>query len=479
MTSITCIRVISSVEYMIAVGSVCGEVSVFQIQKELPKDLIRDEIVAALRKSRPIERYTIRHTVSRAAITCVEWSKNGMKLFSGDAAGVVILSEFDFGRHQSRSTEILNEAYHIVQMGFMHPCLIVSTVYRAVVCVKADAGDKWDISQIGKTDRKVLNKFGVMFKAPTIPSSSSAAAASTLTRQPSIICSRPGFRFWLADTDGNVSHTFLLKDSIMQEAISYQVPLLNPFHGKLIDMRQTYFGPCHNYCGSFIITYSDSIVYIINLEELKVVATIRRLRKIQYLAINGPEIFILEHGRSIVRLAPTPDQMGKWPQASHGDGPFVHEIDAAATIADADECLELPPIEHIQLSTPIECELNEHNLLREDKLLLEHSRKLEVFEKINGFDYDDSILFQTGTRKKKKSPKVQGIVEIGRQADSIDEPIAQHRINGEAAERNGTDHEVMTTPSLLEASFCETSRSVVSTIYCIAFRLMQPISIRQ
>lgn len=377
-----------------------------------------------------------------------------MKLFSGDAAGIVILSQFDFQKHQSRSVEILNETYSIVQMGFLHPCLVVSTVYRAVVCVKADVGDKWNILQIGKTDRNVLNTFGVMFKAPS-------SVANAMNRRPSIICSRPGFRFWLADTEGNVSHTFLLKDSIMMGAVSYEVPLLNPFHGKTIDIRQTHFGPCYNYCDSFIITYSDSIVYIINLEKLKVVATIRRLRKIQYLAINGPEIFILEHGRSIVRLAPTPDSIGR----KHPQSTLTNESDAAAIVADAHECIELPPIEHLELSTPIECDLNEHNLLREDKLLLEHSRKLEVFEKINGFDYDDSILFQSGTRKKKKPPKVEGIVEIGRQADSLNEPNAQHRTNGyhsiDAAEKpNASSDEVMTTPCMLQASFCETFRSV-------------------
>lgn len=448
MTPITCIKVISSVEYMIGVGSACGEVSAFQIQKNLPNDLIEDEVVAALRKARPIERYTIRQTVFRASITCVEWSKNGMKLFSGDAAGTVILSEFDFNKHQSRSTEILNEAYCIVQMSFMHPFLIVSSVYRAVVCTRTEGGDKWNISQIGKTDRKVLNRFGVMFRPPAAPQ-----------RQPSIVCSRPGFRFWLSDVSGNVSHTFLLKDSIATNAISCDVPLLNPFHGKFIDLRQTYFGPCHNYCGSFIITYSDCIVYIINLEKLQVVATVRRLRKIQYLAVNGSEIFILEHGRSIVRLAPTPDQTSQLHQPSptiEHNVPKIFEsedgdrVTAANVIVAADECLELPPIEKIDLTTPIECDL-----LREDKLLLEHSRKLEVFEKINGFDYDDSILFRSGTRKKKKPPIVQGIVEIGRHADSIDTPKANgfHSTDDNTPPSSNTSNaEETTMPCLLETS---------------------------
>jgi len=30
------------------------------------------------------------------SVTCFEWSVNGMKLFSGDSAGVVVCTEFDF-----------------------------------------------------------------------------------------------------------------------------------------------------------------------------------------------------------------------------------------------------------------------------------------------------------------------------------------------------------------------------------------------
>lgn len=103
-------KVVSSVEYMLACGSQCGQVSVFQIQKEHPPDL---NLVTPLTKPKPVERfvtlyllylwsfiyyfnrYTIRD-LHQNAIKSVEWSKNGMKLFSGDKAGVVVLTEFDF-----------------------------------------------------------------------------------------------------------------------------------------------------------------------------------------------------------------------------------------------------------------------------------------------------------------------------------------------------------------------------------------------
>ena len=42
-----------------------------------------------------MERYTISglHT---SPVTAIEWSMNGMKMFSGDKSGLVVLTEIDF-----------------------------------------------------------------------------------------------------------------------------------------------------------------------------------------------------------------------------------------------------------------------------------------------------------------------------------------------------------------------------------------------
>jgi hypothetical protein len=42
-----------------------------------------------------VERYTISGLHS-SAVTAIEWSMNGMKLFSGDKNGLVVLTEIDF-----------------------------------------------------------------------------------------------------------------------------------------------------------------------------------------------------------------------------------------------------------------------------------------------------------------------------------------------------------------------------------------------
>lgn len=85
-------KIVNSVEYMVAAGNSTGQVSVFQIQKELPADL---NLVAPCTKAKPIERYTIRD-LHQSPISCCEWSKNGMKLYSGDRNGVVVLTELDY-----------------------------------------------------------------------------------------------------------------------------------------------------------------------------------------------------------------------------------------------------------------------------------------------------------------------------------------------------------------------------------------------
>lgn len=425
--AITCIKLISSVEYLVAVGNKKGEVTIFQIQKELPIEFKSDEIAASLITTKPTECYSIKE-VDRAPITCVEWSKNGMKLFSGDVNGVVMLTEFDFNDHISKTIEILNEKHEIVQMNFSKPWLLVSTIYRSIVC-RQTLENQWTVSQIGRTDRKVMNNFGAVFTPTNV---------NDPKKVPNIICSRPGFRFWMADCDGNVSHTYLLKNSVYEARSVFEVPLLNPVHNKLVNIQETYFGQCHFYLKKFIVTFCESMIFIINLEELKVMATIKRLRKIQYLAINNNEIFILEGGHSIVRLATVSSII-----TTNGIEQFETK-NGIPKIVQADECFELPPIECIELNVPLACQLNEHNLLKEDKLLLEHSRKLEVFEKINTLDYDDSILFNGGTKKKKKSLLdgnfngeigLNGIVEIGCQAEFMN-PMHEQTNNGDANEKS-------------------------------------------
>lgn len=367
-------------------------------------------------------------------------------------------------QHISKSMAILNEAYDIVQMNFSKPWLLISTIYRAIICEREPDG-KWKVSQIGKKDRKILSDFGATFIGSP--------------RTPTIISGRPGFRFWVADTQGNVSHTYLLKDAITKQ--SFEIPLLNP--GRINSQMPINFGKCYPFMNNYIITYNQNVIYFLNLDKLKIEATIKRLRKIQSLTVCDTEIFILEGPRSLIRVSTAPEPPNKTcskimfnpmmvgSQIMTQNVSFVPPVEFEAEeedVVNAEECFELPPIEHIDLKTPLHTSttsaIGEHNLLRQDQLLLEHSKKAEIFEKISQLDYDDSILYNgiIGNRvgdtdgvkrkkiKNKTKDKIGGIVEIGQQVDA-----STDKISIDEAKKMQTDRqEKMTRPCLLEASFC-------------------------
>lgn len=411
---ITCVKIVSSVEFMIAAGNTNGQVNVFQIQKEHPPDLNLEPLT----KRKPIERYTIRD-LHRSPIKCIEWSKNGMKLFSGDARGVVVLTEFDYQTHLSKSIEIINETYEIVQISFSKPWLLISTIYRAIICEKGSDG-LWKVSQIGKKDRKVLSDFGAVFQGTA--------------RQPSIISTRPGFRFWIADVDGNVLQTLLFKDAVSKPCKA--VPLLNPVR---IPVRLPInFGKIYLYLDDYIVTCSEDVLYILNINKFTVEVSIKRLRKILDISIIDSEIFILEGPRTLIRIATSPES---WKNRNGTiafnpnpilkdpsrlfEPPIEIEVDEDA-IVNAEECFELPSIKHIEL-TPLEA------IPGRSENSPEH-HKADLFERISALKFDDLILYKS---QKKKKPKKSGIVEIGQQAE--------------------TESCLTTKPCLLDVSFCESS----------------------
>lgn len=117
-----------------------------------------------------MERYTV-VDMHKNPISALEWSKNGMKLFSGDKTGSIILTELDFYlvsfyvcvsllvyssellQHVCKSIEILNESYEVVQLSYKQQYLLISTTFRSIICFHSD---KWKVCQVGKKDRKML-----------------------------------------------------------------------------------------------------------------------------------------------------------------------------------------------------------------------------------------------------------------------------------------------------------------------------------
>ncbi|EDW74602.1 uncharacterized protein Dwil_GK22008 [Drosophila willistoni] len=421
-TRITCVKIVNSVEFMVAAGSANGQVSVFQIQKDLPPDL---DLVAPCTRSKPIERYTIRD-LHRCVVSCCEWSKNGMKLYSGDRQGVVVLTEFDYQAHLSKSLEILSEAYEIVQLSVYQSYLLVSTLYRCIICQRDAQTLQWHITQVGKKDRKQLIDCGGIF----------------LKQKLQLICGRPGLRFWLADVQGNVSKTILFKEAVMRSP-TWEIPILNPKQSNSHNQQAHHAEANASYVGSsnfremylydnqdsLVVTHDDATLYILNIESLKVEAVARGFRKILDFCVNGKEIFVLEGERSLLRLAPVPEKPNRKAQVifnplmpppvpilgssqySNVESPL--ELQAEAVLNTAEECFELPPIEKLDLNVQIE--------LAVESPLGQQNRRLEIFRRIGEMDFEQSIVHKkrkgsvTGRPKESSDISGTGIVEIGQE----------------------------------------------------------------
>ncbi|XP_053964663.1 WD repeat-containing protein CG11141 [Anastrepha ludens] len=484
---ITCVKIVDSVEYMVAAGNSSGKVSVFQIQKQLPPDL---NLVAPCTRAKPIERYTIRD-LHNCAVSCVEWSKNGMKLYSGDRQGVVVLTEFDFQAHLSKSVEILSETYEIVQLSVCQSYLLVSSLYRSVVCQRTTITGQWQVTQVGKKDRKVLTDCGSIFLQQP-------------TRRPVLICGRPGLRFWIADAGGNVEKTLLFREAIARSP-TWEIPILNP---KAFSQRRTSssidvgdndenarsFGKLHLYAGQdvMIVTHDESTLYVLNLDRLRVEAVARGFRKILDFCVCGKEIFVLEGDRSLLRVAPMPEKPSKTAKiifnpsmpppvpllgasiAGAFESPVESFEPSEQPVGKAEECFELPPVEALNLNVPIE--------LAVESPRAEQNRRLEIFNQISEMDFDQSILHHSGIsqsgggRKKRtrhsrerenlpattsvpsKTPtKSEGIVEIGRVAEPETELETVHKALTavEVTETKPNITRTTTTkPTLMNSSFC-------------------------
>ncbi|KAK7791329.1 hypothetical protein R5R35_011714 [Gryllus longicercus] len=287
-SAITCVKVISTVDYMLAVGNEQGMVTVFQIPKEPPDSL--PESMRPVRKKQ-VERYTI-NGLHTSSVTAIEWSLNGMKLFSGDKNGLVVLTEIDFYMHLSKSVELLNEKYEIVQLSYCQQLLLVSTTYRSIVCHR---DDRWRVAQVGQKERKSLGKLGATF-----------CLGSGRPQDLTVYASRPGLRLWLADKNGIVQQTLIYKDTMMQE--HRHVPLINPIPAHMKNARGDHtFGPLRVFKDNLLVTYSQDTVYVLNPTDIYVVATVADLRHVQDVSVTKDEIFILEGDRSIIRVAYLPE----------------------------------------------------------------------------------------------------------------------------------------------------------------------------
>lgn len=400
-SSCTVIKIASSVEYMVAVGTNKGQVNIFQIPKQVPIELQRIQ-----NRRPPIQRFTVRD-LHKTSVKCCAWSRNAMNLYSGDCGGVLVLTYLDYSSEMIRSHEILKESYEIVQISVNKSDVLVSTIHRTVICSKTN--DQWIVKQVGTKQRKFLGPFGSEFN------------------KNEIICARPGLRFWLADYFGTVMKTLIFKDAF-QVKPCWDIPLLNP--SRFPSETITNFGIPKIY-NDYVLVWSPNSVYILSLNKLQIEASTNGFRNIADICIVDKEIFVLENSRSLIRLSPTPDIFSYPSSVMVFNNMILEEIGVDSSVTNAEEAIESESLKPIDISP--------------DNI----EQKLEAFDKIGSTDFESCILYSIkgGKHKPKKYElKNTGIVEIGCSAVEKVDNRDEVRLKDQIPNPNRKDESVVLEP---------------------------------
>ncbi|XP_024882624.1 WD repeat-containing protein CG11141 [Temnothorax curvispinosus] len=435
-SKITSVQVISTVDYMVAAGNEHGVVTVFQIPKN-PPDSLPNSLKPKQKKQ--VERYSI-SGLHNTAVTAVEWSKNGMKLFSGDKDGLVVLTEIDFYMHLSKSSKLLNEKYSVVQLSYQQGLLIVSTTLRTILVNRNENGK---VIQVGQKERKTLGKLGAVF-----------GSRQNYVQEPVIYASRPGLRLWQADKAGTVLKTLIFKDAVRSGHT--EVTLLNPApEGSRKNRGEPSFGIVLPFCDDLLVTYCDDVVYVVNPNTIAITSIINDLRRVTDVACTKDEIFILEGERNILRIAYYPendifteetrntlDPLSSFAEYSKPVANGILELTSKLkessivpaipfpkinptniiqsvgivpivtigtddnAIINAEEAVEVPPIVPIDLNTQLVTDINaipeynNSNRIRNAEDVKSNDRR-EIFQRIGQQEFEDVVF--TPERKQRKS----------------------------------------------------------------------------
>ncbi|KAH3859308.1 tectonin beta-propeller repeat-containing protein 2-like isoform X2 [Dreissena polymorpha] len=279
--TVTGVNLHHGIEDQVAIGYSSGTIYIFQ----LPNMMIGH--------SKKLERFIVGDLHTRS-ITCLAWSTNGMRLFSGDSQGSVGCTEVDFYQGKCSSRTLISEKdTSVVQLHHGHRSLLISTRHRTVVC-RMDDHDR--LVQIGTKDRKSPGDFGACF----VPAMCKVDDAH-------LYACRPGFRIWKASISGSVSNTYIFKDLLA--ATHPAISVLN-FDVTSISkaLNTSQFCQLILFQEKTLVTWNDSTLYVLDPDSLQVVGSQNRMGLIKCVAVTDSEIFVLRQGtnRNLIRIAAIP-----------------------------------------------------------------------------------------------------------------------------------------------------------------------------
>ena len=120
---------------------------------------------------------------------------------------------------------------------------------------------------------------------------------------------RPGLRIWKSKMDGSVTSTYLFKELINNPHPTLE---LLPFNRKSkMFLPESQFGPLHLYKDKYVVTWSDSSLFILNTDNTSVIGGSFHVGPICHIAVTNDEIFVLrkDTDRNVIRIAERPESL--------------------------------------------------------------------------------------------------------------------------------------------------------------------------
>ncbi|XP_054759091.2 tectonin beta-propeller repeat-containing protein 2-like [Lytechinus pictus] len=283
---VTSVKLLTCLDHQLAVGTSNGHVEIFLLPSRSHGHSVQAKkfVVENLHETKPV--------------TCIEWSSNGMKLFTGDNQGRVIQTTLDFYENQCQASCVVTEEEAVVQLSYAHKKLLVSTTARTIICTPEEDNK---IIQVGQKPRKSTGSYGAHF----VPGLCKPSDATTYV-------ARPGWRLWHTNTEGTVLETIMFKDLISKEHPLIQ--LLPDTPPEIIppptDLQLGHLLP---FSDGLLVSWSLSAIVILQPfgpeGALVVGSNFGELGNLVSVAVTRHEIFALRKGceRCLVRIATAPE----------------------------------------------------------------------------------------------------------------------------------------------------------------------------
>ena len=293
--SIVSLDLVETVDYMLAAGSLSGDLILYQI----PKPVKLEARVPFPGTAQNIQQFLVTN-IHRQSVTCLKWSRNGEKLFSGDEEGKIVESSVAFILNEVSSREISDERCEILSLDYLLAdyntrLLLVSTI-NSTFAYNFNSRNEHKLVKIGGRSRKTGT-----FASMCLQTDIGKAGLK-------FVVVRPNDRLWVTDVDGRVEKTIILREAIKRS--HSQIPLINPSNMAGDEDTNVARVSLLSAAEQLVIVWSAARLHIVSLVTGQILTSCNSFRNIYNICrTSDEEVFVHETGRSIVRLGVTKDNL--------------------------------------------------------------------------------------------------------------------------------------------------------------------------